>query len=31
MEPETRSVLRDAFAEPNRRLYELVGAEFGWT
>ena len=31
MEPETRSMLRDAFAEANRRLYELVGAEFGWT
>ena len=30
MEPETRARLRDRFAEPNRRLYELLGRDLGW-
>ena len=30
MRPETRSRLADEFAEPNRRLYELLGRELGW-
>ncbi len=31
MKPETRRLLAEYFAEPNRRLYELVGADYGWT
>ena len=30
MEPRTRETLRERFAEPNRRLYELLGRDFGW-
>ena len=30
MDPRTRGELRDHFAEPNRRLYELVGRDLGW-
>jgi hypothetical protein len=30
MNPNTRDKLRDYFAEPNSRLYELVGRDFGW-
>jgi Sulfotransferase domain len=29
--PETRARLSDYFAEPNRRLYELLGRDLGWT
>jgi hypothetical protein len=28
---ETRQRLAEHFAEPNRRLYELLGRDFGWT
>ena len=28
---ETRQRLAERFAEPNRRLYELLGRDFGWT
>jgi hypothetical protein len=28
---ETRLLLAEHFAEPNRRLYELLGRDFGWT
>lgn len=31
MAPETRRALAREFAEPNRRLYELVGRDLGWT
>jgi hypothetical protein len=31
MDPRTRSKLRDSFAEPNRRLYELIGRDLGWS
>ena len=31
MAPETRATLRDVFAEPNRRLYELLGRDLGWS
>ena len=31
MAPDTRRALAREFAEPNRRLYELVGRNFGWT
>ena len=30
MEPGTRAALRERFAEPNRRLYELLGRDLGW-
>jgi hypothetical protein len=30
MKPETRSRLAEEFAEPNRRLYELLGRDLGW-
>jgi hypothetical protein len=30
MEPETRAQLAVEFAEPNRRLYELLGRDLGW-
>ena len=30
MAPETRAKLAAEFAEPNRRLYELLGRDFGW-
>jgi hypothetical protein len=30
MAPETRRRLAREFAEPNRRLYELLGRDFGW-
>lgn len=30
MDPEIRSQLAAYFAEPNRRLYELLGRDFGW-
>jgi hypothetical protein len=31
MRPETRRRLADTFAEPNRRLYALLGRDMGWT
>ena len=31
MRPETRSRLSEYYAEPNRRLYELLGRDLGWT
>ena len=31
MEPVTREALRERFAEPNRRLYELLGRDLAWT
>jgi hypothetical protein len=31
MKPETRDRLSASFAEPNRRLYELLGRDLGWT
>jgi hypothetical protein len=31
MRPETRSGLSEYFAEPNRRLYGLLGRDLGWT
>jgi hypothetical protein len=31
MRPETRSRLAEEFSEPNRRLYELLGRDLGWT
>jgi hypothetical protein len=31
MAPETWRRLAETFAEPNRRLYELLGRDFGWT
>lgn len=31
MRPETREQLADYFAEPNRRLYELLGRQLSWT
>jgi hypothetical protein len=30
MDPRTRAALRDYYAEPNRRLYELLDRELGW-
>ena len=30
MKPKTRSQLAEEFAEPNRRLYELLGRDPGW-
>jgi len=30
MDPQTRASLRDYYAEPNRRLYELLGRDLGW-
>jgi hypothetical protein len=30
MNPETRSSLVARYHEPNQRLYELVGTDFGW-
>jgi hypothetical protein len=30
MDPRTRAALRDYYAEPNRRLYELLGRDLGW-
>ncbi len=30
MDPQTRSDLRGYYAEPNRRLYELLGRDLGW-
>jgi hypothetical protein len=30
MRPDTRRRLVNYFAEPNRRLYELLGRDFGW-
>ena len=30
MRPETRRRLGEYFAEPNRRLYELLGSDLGW-
>jgi hypothetical protein len=30
LRPETRERLRSHFAEPNRRLYELLGRNLGW-
>ena len=31
MSPEARRRLVEYFAEPNERLYDLVGVDFGWT
>jgi hypothetical protein len=31
MDRETRGRLREHYAEPNRRLYELLGRDLGWT
>jgi Sulfotransferase domain len=31
MAPETRQRLAREFEQPNRRLYELLGRDFGWT
>jgi len=31
MAPETRARLAEEFAEPNRRLYGLLGRELGWS
>ena len=31
MRPETRARLSAYYAEPNRRLYELLGRDLGWT
>ena len=31
MAPQTRAELRDYYAEPNRRLYELLGRDLGWS
>jgi len=31
MDPATRRRLADVFAESNRRLYELLGRDFGWS
>jgi hypothetical protein len=31
MRPETRERLVERFAEPNRRLYELLGRDLGWS
>jgi hypothetical protein len=30
MSPETRRRLSAEFAEPNARLYDLLGRDFGW-
>ena len=31
MSPETRGLLARRYAEPNRRLYELLGRDLGWS
>jgi hypothetical protein len=31
MDPQTRGKLSDYYAEPNRRLYELLDRDLGWT
>jgi hypothetical protein len=31
LRPETRRGLAETFAEPNRRLYELLGRDLGWS
>ena len=31
MKPETRERLAAEFEQPNRRLYELLGRELGWS
>jgi hypothetical protein len=31
MDSRTRDELRERFAEPNRRLYELLGRDLGWS
>ena len=31
MDPKTRAGLRGYYAEPNRRLYELLGRDLGWS
>jgi sulfotransferase family protein len=31
MDPQTRGRLREYYAEPNRRLYDLLGRDFGWS
>jgi len=31
MAPQTRELLRERFAGPNRRLYELLGRDLGWS
>jgi len=31
MQPDTRRSLAEYFAEPNRRLYELLGRDFGFS
>jgi hypothetical protein len=31
MSPETRRILAERYAEPNRRLYELLGRDLGWS
>jgi Sulfotransferase domain len=31
MSPETRQSLVEYFAEPNERLYDLMGVDFGWS
>ncbi len=31
LRPDTRARLAERFAEPNRRLYELLGRDLGWT
>jgi hypothetical protein len=31
MDPQTRAKLSDYYAEPNRRLYELLGRDLGWS
>ena len=30
LRPETRELLQERFAEPNRRLYQLLGRDLGW-
>jgi hypothetical protein len=30
LRPETRQLLAERFAGPNRRLYELLDRDFGW-
>src|SRR3954454_4597657 len=31
MEPRTREALRERFAQPNAKLYELLGRDLGWS
>jgi hypothetical protein len=31
MDPRTRATLNDYYAEPNHRLYELLGRDLGWS